>query len=83
MVYSGEFVVFDLTQKNAANQECKWVNDPSWDVQDPNFAFIIRGSSQPFLLRADVDTKNVGDITVQATIDGVKSNVLKIKVQAK
>jgi len=83
VIYNGEFVVFDLTQKNAANQECKWVNDPSWDVTDPNFAFIIKGSSQPFLLRADSDVKNVGEITVQATIDGVKSNVLKVKVQAK
>jgi hypothetical protein len=83
VIYNGEFVVFDLTQKNGAGQECKWVNDPSWDVEDPNFAFIIRGSSQPFLLRADADEKNVGEITVQSTIDGVDSNILKIKVQPK
>lgn len=83
VVYNGEFVVFDLTQKNAANQECKWVNDPKWEVEDPNFAFVIKGSSQPFLLRADADTKNVGEITVQGEIDGVQSNVLRIKVQAK
>ena len=83
VVYNGEFVVFDLTQKNGSGQECKWVDDPSWDVEDPNFAFIIKGSSQPFLLRADADQKNVGEITVQATIDGVDSNVLRLKVQPK
>lgn len=79
ILHQGEFVVFDLTQKNAGNQECKWVNDPAWTVEDPGYVFIIRGSSQPFLLRADVD-KAEGNITVQGTIDGVSSNVLKIKV---
>ena len=79
ILYKGEFVVFDLTQKNAANQECKWVNDPVWTVDDPGFVFIIKGSSQPFLLRADVD-KEEGLIEVQARIDGVTSNLLKVKV---
>jgi hypothetical protein len=83
VVYNGEFVVFDLTQKNSGNQECKWVNDPKWHVEDPNYAFIIKGSSQPFLLRVDADKKNVGEITVQGEIDGVESNVLKVKVQPK
>ena len=79
ILHQGEFVVFDLTQKNAANQECKWVHDPAWTVDDPGFVFIIRGSSQPFLLRADVD-KEEGLIEVQAEVDGVRSNLLKIKV---
>lgn len=79
ILHKGEFVVFDLSQKNAANQECKWVNDPAWEVADPGFVFIIKGSSQPFLLRADVD-KEEGLIEVQGHIDGVSSNVLKIKV---
>ena len=82
ILYKGEFVVFDLTQKNAGNQECKWVNDPAWDVYDPSYAFIIKGSSQPFLLRADVD-KEEGIIEVQARIDGVSSNTLKVKVTKK
>ena len=82
VLHKGEFVVFDLTQKNAANQECKWVNDPTWEVDDPGFVFIIKGSSQPFLLRVDVD-KEEGLINVQGHIDGVDSNVLKIKVAKK
>ncbi len=79
VLHKGEFVVFDLTQKNANGGECKWVASPKWEVDDPSFAFIIKGSSQPFLLRADVD-KEEGLITVQGTIDGVSSNVLKVKV---
>jgi len=82
ILHKGEFVVFDLTQKNGANQECKWVNDPAWEVTDPGYVFIIRGSSQPFLLRTDVD-KEEGLIDVQGHIDGVSSNVLKIKVAKK
>jgi hypothetical protein len=79
VLYQGEFVVFDLTQKNAIGQECKWVKDPEWTVEDPGYVFIIKGSSQPFLLRADVD-KEAGFIDVVANIDGVTSNLLKIKV---
>jgi hypothetical protein len=79
VLYQGEFVVFDLTQKNSGGGECKWISNPRWEVDDPGYTFIIRGSSQPFLLRADVD-KAEGLITVQGTIDGVSSNVLKIKV---
>jgi hypothetical protein len=79
VLYKGEFVVFDLTQKNANGGECKWVNNPKWEVDDPGFTFVIRGSSQPFLLRVDVD-KEEGFVDVQGTIDGVESNVLKIKV---
>jgi hypothetical protein len=79
VVHQGEFVVFDLTQKNASGRECKWVDNPVWDVDDPGYVFILRGSSQPFLLRTDVD-KVEGFVTIQARIDGVESNVLRIKV---
>ena len=79
VLHKGEFVVFDLTQKNAGGAECKWVANPTWDVDDPGFVFILKGSSQPFLLRTDVD-KEEGFVNVQGHIDGVKSNVLKIKV---
>ncbi len=79
VLHKGEFVVFDLTQKNASGGECKWVANPTWDVDDPGFVLIIKGSSQPFLLRTDVD-KAEGFVNVQGLIDGVKSNILKIKV---
>ena len=80
VVHPNEFVVFDMTQKNANNQECKWINDPSWEVEDPASVFALRGSSQPFLLRTDV-TKDDGVVEVVGTIDGVASNVLRIKAK--
>jgi hypothetical protein len=80
IVYPDEFVVFDSTQKNAAGDLCQWVRDPEWNVDDPTGVLHIRGSSQPFLLRTDV-LKNKGTVQVQASIDGVKSNVLNVKAQ--
>jgi hypothetical protein len=80
VVYNGEFVVFDLTQKNGSNQECKWVNDPTWEVDDPGYTFQIKGSSQPFLLRVDV-TKDEGVVEIVGKIDGVTSNLLKVKAK--
>ena len=85
-VYVGEFVVFDFTQKNAAGQECKWINDPTWTIDDvnvpdggtdPKRVLKRRGSSQPFLLRVDVVGE--GAVKVQGTIDGVFSNILDIR----
>ena len=79
IVYQGEFVVFDSTQKNSSGQECKWVHDPKWTVDDPGFVFIIKGSSQPFLMRVDVN-KAEGFVQLSANIDGVDSNVLPVKI---
>ena len=85
-VYVGEFVVFDFTQKNVAGQECKWVNDPVWTINDAGLpegatdgagVFRRRGSSQPFLLRVDVVGE--GSVRIQGTIDGIFSNILDIR----
>jgi len=78
VVYPDEFVVFDSTQKNAGGDICQWVNSPAWTVRDPDNVFRLRGSSQPFLLRVDV-LKNKGAVEVQASVDGVQSNVLMVK----
>jgi hypothetical protein len=84
VVFVGERVDFDGTQKNAANEICKWVNDPVWMVNGRNMAFdssngvvTRRGSSQPFLLKLTID--RAGTFSVQGEIDGVASNVLEIK----
>jgi len=82
ILYNGEFVVFDATQKNGNGQECKWINNPKWTVYDPGYVFVIKGSSQPFLLRADV-TKDEGTITIQCDIDGIDSNIINVKVVKK
>jgi hypothetical protein len=81
IVHADEFVVFDSTQKNGAGELCKWVNPPKWTVDDPNSVFRIRGSSQPFLLRADVTKKGV--VRVSASIDGIDSNVLVMDSRAR
>jgi hypothetical protein len=77
VVYPGEFVVFDSTQKNAGGEICQWVSDPTWQMEDPEGVLALRdGQNNPFLLRTDVTKK--GEMTVKATIDGVESNVLVI-----
>jgi hypothetical protein len=77
VVYPGEFVVFDSTQKNAGGEICVWVNNPAWELNDPTGVLTLRpGQNEPFLLRTDVDHK--GEMSLTATVDGVTSNVLEI-----
>lgn len=77
----GDFIVFDSTQKNADGNECQWINDPVWNIDDPSSAVIRRPSSNPFLLRADI--KRNGKFTVTASVDGVAApQVLVIKATA-
>ncbi len=76
VMHPGEFVVFDLSQRNGAGEKCKWINDPVWSWEDEEEIISVRGSSQPFLLRVDILHK--GYFEVQAEIDGIKSNVLPV-----
>lgn len=75
ILHPGEFVVFDSTQLNANGDKCVWVNDPDYDLSDPNGVLALRGSSQPFLLRTDVVRR--GEIQLMSTIDGVDSAILR------
>jgi hypothetical protein len=70
-VNPGDFIVFDSTQKNAEGNECQWVSDPVWTVDDPRNAMDRRPSSNPFLLRVDI--VRTGEFTVSASVDGVKA----------
>jgi hypothetical protein len=70
-VIPGDFIVFDSTQKNAAGEECQWVNDPEWSVEDPNRAVDRKPSSNPFLLRLDI--VRTGKFTVTASVDGIRA----------
>jgi hypothetical protein len=88
VVYVGERVDFDGTQKNAGNEICKWVNEPAWLVNGREMAFdssngvvTRRGSSQPFLLKLTIERP--GTFTVQGQIDGVMSNILEMKSVAR
>ncbi len=76
IVYPGEFVVFDLSQRNGAGEKCQWINDPEWLVEDEDGALSVRGSSQPFLFRVDVVHK--GYFELKARIDGIESNILPV-----
>jgi hypothetical protein len=81
VVFPGERVDFDSTQKNASNEICRWETNPRWFIDGANVpeesssgAVYRRGSSQPFLLKLTVERR--GTFSVQAEIDGVRSNVL-------
>jgi hypothetical protein len=76
VVYPGEFVVFDLSQRNGAGEKCQWIKDPEWTIEDEDEIVSVRGSSQPFLLRLDILHK--GFFELQGHIDGIDSNVLSI-----
>jgi hypothetical protein len=86
IVHPGERVDFDSTQKNAGGEICQWVTSPEWTISGgacPMEATCAggvvyrRGSSQPFLLKTTI--QNTGTFTVQATIDGVISNILDMR----
>jgi len=79
ILYEGEWVVFDSDQRNQYGDKCKWVELPEWDLDDPTDVLYVRGSSEPFLLKANV--VHEGIITVWVKEDGVKSNVLTIEVK--
>ena len=77
IVYPGEFVVFDSTQKNAGGQLCEVKNyPPKWTVDNGVVIILREGQNNPFLLRTDVGKK--GTAKIQATVDGVESNVLEV-----
>ena len=76
IVHPGEFVVFDLTQRNGAGLICNWIVDPEWHVEDPDGILRIKETSHPFFLRVDIEHK--GHFELQGTIDGIESNVLRV-----
>jgi hypothetical protein len=86
IVFVGERVDFDSTQKNAAEQICQWKDNPVWLINDKDIPddsstgnVYRRGSSQPFLLKLTM--AGTGTFTVRARLDGVDSNVLEVKVR--
>ena len=87
VVFVGERVDFDSTQKNAAGDICAWNGNPTWfvndrDVPEDTVSGIVlrRGSSQPFLLKLTM--QGTGNFSVRSRIDGVDSNTLDLRVRA-
>jgi hypothetical protein len=76
IVHPDEFVVFDSTQKNADGLLCQTKGLPVWSIDDPGQILTVLGSSNPFLLRVQFNRK--GTVNIQASVDGVESNVLSM-----
>jgi len=76
IVHPGEFVVFDVTQRNGAGLICNWIKDPDWSVDDPDGVLTVKDSTIPFFLRTTVDHK--GHFELTAHMDGIDSNVLRV-----
>jgi hypothetical protein len=88
VVFVGERVDFDSTQKNAAGDICTWTNSPTWFVNDQDIPegsstgiVLRRGSSQPFLLKLTME--GTGSFAVRSRIDAVDSNVLEMRVRSR
>jgi hypothetical protein len=77
VVCRGDFVVFDSDQRNATGDKCKFINLPVWTIRDPDGVLDQLGSTEPFLNRNDV--RKTGEVTVSGTIDGIASNVLRVR----
>jgi hypothetical protein len=68
---------FNSNQRNSGGRECCWIDDPSWDFEDPD-GIAQDGQSLAgtnhfnFRLRVNPRGKR-GTVYVQAEIDGIKS----------
>jgi len=76
VVHPGEFVVFDMTQRNGAGLICNWVKEPEWTLDDPDHLLKVKESNVPFFLRLIVEHK--GHFELFGEIDGVRSNKLTV-----
>ena len=76
IVHPGEFVVFDLTQRNGAGLICNWTVDPAWTLDDPDGVLRVKETSSPFFLRVIVEHK--GHFEMFGEIDGIRSNLLQV-----
>jgi hypothetical protein len=77
VLYVGEYVVLDSTQRNAAGQICAWRKDPyySWDNFDD--MMTLKGSSDPFFFKFEVARPGYAEVV--SVVDGVESNVVKVR----
>jgi hypothetical protein len=75
----GDFIVFDTTPLNAVGDKCRSDQVPAYRMLDPERAFIVRGSSNPFLFRVDVVAN--GEVELVSTVDRIDSAPLRVIVQ--
>lgn len=76
MARPGDFIVFDTTPQNASGDNCRSTAPPTYRLRDPDGAFAVRDSSNPFLYRVDV-VRN-GEVELVSTVDGIDSTPLTV-----
>jgi len=77
ILYVGEYVVIDSTQRNGDGQVCRWKHDPrySWDNFDD--MMDVKSSSDPFFFKFEAARPGYAEVT--SLIDGVESNEVKMR----
>lgn len=77
IVYVGEYVVIDSTQRNGAGQICRWIKPPvySWDNDDG--MMDIKGSTDPFFFKFEVVRTGFADVS--SVVDGIESSSVPMR----
>lgn len=78
IAYKGDFIVLDVTPKNAEGQKCEGDHDPIWYISGSG-SYTRRPSSNPYLYRADLT--GTGLMTVRVDVDGVLSNFINVEIR--
>ena len=77
VLHLNDFVVFDSTQRNAANEICRYNAPPRYDPDDPSGIINVLGNSgNPFLYRVEIQGR--GAFTLVSTIDGIGAELRAI-----
>jgi len=77
VLHLNDFVVFDSTQRNAANEICRYNRPPTYDSDDPSGVINVLGNSgNPFLYRVEIQGR--GAFTLVSTIDGIGAELRAI-----
>jgi len=79
MAQKGDFIVLDVTPKNAFGQKCDGQNDPVWILSNDGGVLSRRPSGNPYLYRADA--VGYGVVHIRASVDGVLSNFINVEIR--
>jgi len=77
VLYVGEWVVLDSTQRNAAGLICRWRHNPEYFWDNDDGMMDIRQSTEPFFFKFLVAKAGIAQVT--SRIDGIESNDILFK----
>jgi hypothetical protein len=77
IVYVGEYVVIDSTQRNGAGQICRWVKPPVYSWDNDAGMMDIKGSTDPFFFKFEVAHTGAAEVT--SVVDGIESNAVQMR----